>query len=969
MKIGAIIKRTFLRIIGIFILINLVLIIISLFVKLDKTSVQERKVYTSSSFLLLNFDDSQNYQKVEISSLGLSLEDNSEYQKKVYRFNNGSIEFNVDINKASKYYLALDYYSLQTDVQDILINVSIDDINEEINNNVILPTYWQEQSVDEIYDIYQNEVVNSQVVAKVWSNYYLYDQRYYGKTPLVFDLTKGAHKIVITNNQGSFLLGDIYLVEASNFDNYDNQQNITKNDNVVVLEGEDPILKTNADIRAASTNLTHLTPYSTSQNKLNNLSGDTFNSSGQSVIYMFDIEEDGYYKIALKYYISQTNTNVYSKIKIDNEIIYDELDTYCFKNNLNNKKAQFAYETLNDGNDDIYFYLTKGTHYLTLTLDASITAQIYYELSSLIEEIHDLYLEVIKLTGGNYDKNHNWNLDLYIPTAKVRLNEWKERIENLLELISDISKSNPKGQNRLYQQVDNAYKKICTLAKNPNKLPQKLNILYEGSSSASMMLSNSLHTSTFNPLSIDKIYIYGSDYKLPKIKNNMFTKYFATCQKIFRTSVRETTKDEVVIWVNRSTYYVSMMQQFADAYYTPNTGIKVRFNLLPDESKIIYANASDTVPDAALGVGSGVPYSLGLRGALVDLRELSEFGETLSNFPAGSIMSYIEGDHVYGLPETQDFVVQYYREDLLNVLGIDVPKTYEELIEILPTLQRYGMNYYMPLAGGAGLKSLGTTAPFIYQYGGDIYSSDYISSAIDTKEAIEAMTMMVELFTLYSLPLTTQNFYNDFRTGTTPIGMASFDTYLQLSNAAPEIAGKWHIALALGVEKEDGSIDITQTGDNKCCVIFKKSNKQAEAWDFIKWWLSDEIQTKFASDIQSTYGATFLWNTANTNAFKTLAIPEEDKEIIIKQLESLYNVPQTPATYMFERGISNAWNACVFNNMSVRAAVTDYSLEINRESIRKMKDFKYIDNKGNIIKEYTLPTLEEIKKWQEDKDE
>ncbi|MBO7536281.1 MAG: extracellular solute-binding protein, partial [Bacilli bacterium] len=304
--------------------------------------------------------------------------------------------------------------------------------------------------------------------------------------------------------------------------------------------------------------------------------------------------------------------------------------------------------------------------------------------------------------------------------------------------------------------------------------------------------------------------------------------------------------------------------------------------------------------------------------------------------------------------------------DILETLNLEVPETYQDIIDILPTLQRYGMNYYMPMAGGSGLKSIEITAPFIYQYGGDIYSADAFEAGIDTKEGIEALTMMVDLFTIYSLPLTTQNFYNDFRTGLSPIGIAGFGEYLQLSNAAPEIQGKWKLALAPGVEQNDGTIRRDQTAGSQAVMIFEKSDKKLEAWDFIKWWLSTDVQSSFANTIQATYGETYLWNTANLNAFKTLAIPEEDKEIILKQWEYIHQVPQTPATYMVERGISNAWNSCVFNQVSVRAAVTDYSLEINREIKRKMQEFGYLDKNGEVVKPYYIPTVDDIKKWIEE---
>ena len=964
---GGSVKIAILRIFGIFVLFNLILIIISFFVKLDKESVEENLYPEKVS--LLNYDDSLNYQKIQIDDIlpAGSLEENSDYGKKVYHWlnneENKNLSFNVNIDSDGIYEIALDYMSLQNDVQDITISVKVDGEVVEDANNLILPTYWTNSNRDEVYDIYQNEVNSMQVRLDVWKNYFLYDQRFYDNKPISFFLTSGEHQITFEKSNGELYLGDIYIFNEYDYGEYVKADN-AKNSNIITLEGENPAFRSSPNIQASSSQMVHLTPYSTSKNMLNTLSGDSFNESGYSVTYAFDVKEAGFYKIALKYYISQTFTSVYSKVYVDNIILYDKLNRYIFKNNLNNRGASYEYEVLNDNDNDILFYLEEGNHTITLQIDASLQAPIYYELVKMIDEINELYLEVIKLTGGSNDKNKTWNIDLYIPTAKTRLNDWVNRLEELLDYISEVSMSNPKKPNRLYQQINNAYKKIKDLAKDPNKLPSKLNILYEGSASASLMLSNSLHTSTFSPLSIDKIYIYGEDAKLPKIRNSFFNRYFATMQRIFRSKVDPTDKDSVTIWVNRSTYYVSMMQQFADAYYTPSSGIKVRLSLLPDESKLTYANASNTQPDAAIGVSSSIPYSLGIRGALADLRSMPGFGEAIKTITPGSLMGFIEGDKVYGLPETQDFQVLFYRHDILERLGLKVPETYEDIIDMLPTLQRYGMNYYMPMAGGAGLKSIGTTAPFYYQYGCDIYSEDFLKAEIDTVEGIKAMTMMVDLFTIYSLPLTTQNFYNDFRNGLIPVGVANFDAYLQLKNAAPEIIGKWDITLCPGVRGEDGSINRTQTADNKTCVIFEKSNRKAEAWDFIKWWLSTDIQSRFASSIQATYGETFLWNTANIEAFKTLALPEKDKEVILKQWESLYIVPQTPATYMVERGISNAWNACVFNNKSVRAAVTDYSLEINREITRKMIEFKYLDKDGNKLKDYKIPSLEEIKSWQ-----
>jgi hypothetical protein len=153
------------------------------------------------------------------------------------------------------------------------------------------------------------------------------------------------------------------------------------------------------------------------------------------------------------------------------------------------------------------------------------------------------------------------------------------------------------------------------------------------------MLASSLHTSTFSPITIDKIYVHSADEKVPAIKSNFFTGQIATFQRIFKSGVNvKDDKNTINIWVNRSTYYVSLMQQFAETYYGL-TGQKVRFSLLPDESKIIYANASNTQPDAAFGVSSSVPYDLGIRGALVDMRRLAGFNDVIKQFAPCSLIN------------------------------------------------------------------------------------------------------------------------------------------------------------------------------------------------------------------------------------------------------------------------------------------------------------------------------------------
>ena len=244
-----------------------------------------------------------------------------------------------------------------------------------------------------------------------------------------------------------------------------------------------------------------------------------------------------------------------------------------------------------------------------------------------------------------------------------------------------------------------------------------------------------------------------------------------------------------------------------------------------------------------------------------------------------------------------------------------------------------------------------------------------MSAAIDSTAAKQAINMMVELFTIYSLPTTAQNFYQSFRDGDIPIGVSGFDMYLQVSQAAPEIQGDWDITFSPGVLQADGTINRCYTGASREVVMFNKSDKQEATWEFIKWWLSADIQSRFANQIQQTYGPTFLWNTANLEAFETLALPKQHKELIIKTLkEDLIQVPQIPATYIVERGISDVWNKAVFDQKPVSASISDMMIEMNKEIKRKMIEFGYLDANGDKIPgvHYYVPTVEDIKLWMEE---
>lgn len=176
----------------------------------------------------------------------------------------------------------------------------------------------------------------------------------------------------------------------------------------------------------------------------------------------------------------------------------------------------------------------------------------------------------------------------------------------------------------------------------------------------------------------------------------------------------------------------------------------------------------------------------------------------------------------------------------MDALQLPLPETWNDVIEILPELQRFGLNFYTPIAGAVAFKPFQTTAPFIYQFQGSFYEENGMGTTIDNEHALQGIQFMADLNTLYSLPLQVPNFYNHFRYSTLPIGVSDFGTYVQLTAAAPEISGWWDIALHPGVEQEDGSISRWASGSGQSAMIFNGSENQQEAWEVLKWWMSEK---------------------------------------------------------------------------------------------------------------------------------
>jgi ABC-type glycerol-3-phosphate transport system substrate-binding protein len=211
-------------------------------------------------------------------------------------------------------------------------------------------------------------------------------------------------------------------------------------------------------------------------------------------------------------------------------------------------------------------------------------------------------------------------------------------------------------------------------------------------------------------------------------------------------------------------------------------------------------------------------------------------------------------------------------------------------------------------------------------------------SALDSPESMEAMKMWTGLFTNYKIEKQA-DFYNRFRSGEMPIGVADYSTYILLSTAAPELTGWWGMKPMPGIKQPDGKINRSTGGLAQTGIIFKSSKMQDKAWQFLKWWTSADAQERFGSELEALLGVEARWNTANIEALKRLPWNKSDIDAIMEQWQWFQERQVVLGGYYTTRYIANMWNEIVLSGKIPRESIESGVKEINKELRKKREEF------------------------------
>ncbi len=905
-----------------------------------------------------------------------------EVEKVVQLVYGETVTLKLDVEKKGIYVVSFDYIAY--DENSILVPEAEITLNGEVPfyecRRQLYESQWKE--AEKAYDRYDNEVVSIPDKVMEWGNKPIHDASYRYSTPLALQLEEGENVITITLNEDKLKIGNFYLSAVTKLSPY--EANSASGDFFVELEAERPAFRNDSSIRPTCEYDIDLKPYSSSKKVLNIIDGGSFADSGQTVSYEVEVPEAGYYYFAVNYRQSdKVDFPVFMDIKVDGEIPNELLQAYEF-----DYANDFILHTLQDNkNGKMAIKLEKGKHLISFTISHNPLREAFETIDVVMSEINDLTLEVTKLAGTNTSKYREIEITKYIPGIEDSLQRWIDELNAMYKELSTYSDVENIG---CLSQINLAVNKLETFKEDPNEIPYRLAELSQSTNSVNQYLANLITALDADNISFDRIYVYqdSAESKLPT-KENIFAKIWASIVRFFESfsddsySVANTDPTHLQVWINRPRQYLEIIQQMIDTQFTPETGIEVDLSIMPDAQKLILSNAAGEAPDVGQAVDYAQPIEFALRDAIVDMTTFNKFTgdeeylnyqNVLGQFPPGLLIPSTMNDGIYSIPETFYFWVLFYRTDVMDKLNLEIPETLDDVKDMIPKLTNRGLSFYYPTAGTTGMRTFAMTTPIFYQYGATLYGETAGDTQLNSEAGVAAFKELTELFTIYDIPAEA-NFYQHFRNGDYPIGISDYFTYSLLINAAPEIENSWEISLIPGVEDENGEIQRQTAGAAQSSVIFKpdegdvdvvltngeKMERTEAAWRYLEWWMSTETQFEFGTVLQTTYGKEYIWNTANVEAFEMLPWKSRDKYIILEAMENIVESPRIPGTYMLERELSNAYIQVVTQGEPLRTTL-DTSVKImNRETERKLKEFGYLDENGNVIKEYKVPTLENVK--------
>ncbi len=882
-------------------------------------------------------------------------------QEQVIKLTNGRFTLkNIKLDRATRYIIKITYVGEESNNRNNSISLAI---NGEIPFNeaadILLGRVWQDEELDKDRfekDTIGNEKIPDSYQIMEWSTFALQDFAIFTNDPLVFHFPAGENnELTIANaTEEPLYIAKVELTYPEKVRSdaewkaaYEKAGYKKVNGKMYRVEAEKPTYKSDQSIYPTYDRSNPATyPYDPYNIMRNTIGNGNWSDPGDWLTYTVKVEEAGLYYITLKYRQHQViGSSTFRSIYVNGEIPSAAFQDVAFAYNVNWKN-----KTVSDKNGDaVPVYLKKGENEIKMQATVGKWDEVLRIVEASNQRLNDMYIQMVMITGTTPDKYFDYNLEKQIPDL---LDTFRHERDVLKKMADEYDRLNG-GKAAQSETLRGAVEQLDSMLDDVRSIPMRLSAFRDTISTLSTWIYDNMNQS----LEMDYILVHSADVEIPKADASLWAKIKHFFVTFFLSFVNDYDmigssggEGAITVWVTSGRDQASVLMDLITEKFTPNSGIQVNVSLV--QTGFIEATLAGTGPDVAVGVSRGQPVNLACRGALIDLRKFDTYDEVVKRFSDNATVPYQFEGGTYAIPSTQSFFMMFYRKDVMEKLGMELPETWTDLLHMVPILQKNHMEVGLPYSviSAAAAVDLGMASKDIFpvlllQNGGDVYNEDGTAATLDSEAGMAAFKQWCEYYQQYGFELV-YDFYTRFRNGDMPIGIADLGMYNTLIAGAPELRDKWGMAPIPGTLMEDGKINRAVGSTGSGIVMFKTertTGKNADAhqqkcWEFIDWFTSDEIQEEYNEKIENVMGPAGRNMTANKNAFKQLPFKEEEMDAIEAQREHVQDLREVPGSYFVSRCIDNAFRDVIYDGKNAREVFKREVQSINREIERKRKE-------------------------------
>lgn len=882
--------------------------------------------------------------------------------KALYTDTESDVTFSADIPESGYYYVQMDY--LIPESRGVAAERSIS-INGELPftdaGNLSFSRIWTDGGEIKV-DNQGNQIRPTQVEIYDWQTSYFRDDMGYVQEPYTFYFEKGHADITLGAENEPMAIKGLRLKPVAPIQSYDEYiaslpaDTGAASDYYEVIQGEDSVRRSESSLYAKYDRSSPTTvPYSVTATVLNYTGGEAWRSYGQWIEWEFEVPEDGYYNIMIKGRQNYQRGQVSSRaIYIDGEIPFAEAGIVSFPYDTDWRCVSLA----DENGEDYKFYLTKGTHTIRAESVLGSVGPIVQELEDSTFRLNQIYRKILVYTGANPDQYRDYRIQDNYPEVMDAMELEYRRLYKIIDEY--VAFSGQKANNiASAQTVAQQLERFC---EKPGKITHEFTTFKDNITAIGTAMLNMSDTK----MDIDYIVITGTGTEPKKDKSHFWNKAIHEIKSFVASFIVDynavgdvyedaSRADTIKVWVLTGRDQGTILKTMIDDTFTPESGVKVNVDIV-DPGALMNAVLAGRGPDVVLSVGADQPVNYALRHASEDITQFEGWQEVLSHYSPSSYEQYRLEDGIYAVPEQQTFNVMFYRKDVLDELGLQPPNTWQDLIEMMPTIQGNNLSVGIPTAAGSSgaatsSTAIASTAPdlslyftLLFQYGGDMYNEEGNKTTVDTEAGVRAFDDYLKYFNDYGLP-TIYDFVSRFRSGEMPIGISAYSTYNTLMVSAPEIRGLWDFTLVPGTVRTDASgneyIDrsVFITGNATMMIATDDEQVKLNSWEFMKWWAQPDTQVRFGREIEALLGSSARYATANRDAFSQLSWSYHDIGVLNEQWDTTVGIREVPGGYYTGRHIANACRKVINEKTDSRETIIDYSILINDEIDRKRREF------------------------------